>query len=385
MTAVCLNMITRNEAPVIERCLQSVLPFITHYAIVDNSEDETTDIIRRVCKGLHGVIVNPPWIDFAQGRNDALQLARLVTGRPTASEAYALVIDADEVWQGEFNASNLMEDAYAVMFRQGRDHVFWKRALIKLSVPWYWQGAVHEVLKREDLPEYRSAILDGVTVNYGMDGHRSGDPEKFAKAAKVLEKVLERNPSDLRAMLYYAQSLMAAGDMAKALTVYAARAVSPVSLNMVDVEGTFEAFWKAGLIAETLGLECVTFYKKAHETLPIVAEPLVALANYLNKEKRYQEAVEYATMACGPDMHPPYLPTNIMRDLTIEWKARVVLAYSHLNLGHVDMARKLWFDALEIGVPEPERAAIMENLQKHRGAHFRLGCAITKSLKERTK
>ena len=53
-TSLCLNMIVKNEAHVIARCLDSVSPWISHWTIVDTgSSDGTRELVRaRLAGGL---------------------------------------------------------------------------------------------------------------------------------------------------------------------------------------------------------------------------------------------------------------------------------------------------------------------------------------------
>ncbi len=57
-----LAMIVRNEARIIERCLESVRGFIDHWTIVDTgSRDGTPGIIRECLHGIPGVVYDRPW------------------------------------------------------------------------------------------------------------------------------------------------------------------------------------------------------------------------------------------------------------------------------------------------------------------------------------
>ena len=87
---VCLNMIVKNEAPVICRCIDSVRPIIDYWVIVDTgSIDGTQDIIRQQLSDLPGELHERPWRDFAYNRSEALELAR-------GKSDYTLIIDADD-------------------------------------------------------------------------------------------------------------------------------------------------------------------------------------------------------------------------------------------------------------------------------------------------
>src|SRR3954467_13946302 len=87
---ICLNMIVKNEAPVIGRCLDSVLPFIDRWVIVDTgSTDDTRALVQHHLRSQPGELHERPWKNFGHNRNEAFQLAA-----PQAD--YLFFIDADE-------------------------------------------------------------------------------------------------------------------------------------------------------------------------------------------------------------------------------------------------------------------------------------------------
>src|SRR4030095_16475872 len=110
---ICLNMIVKDESPVIRRCLESVRPLIDHWVIVDTgSSDDTRELIREILKDLPGELHERPWQDFAHNRSEALALAR-------GHGDYVLVIDADEVVEitPDFQLPQLTCDSYNVQIR----------------------------------------------------------------------------------------------------------------------------------------------------------------------------------------------------------------------------------------------------------------------------
>ena len=79
MARIGLCMIVKNEARVIRRCLESVLPLLDYVLIVDTgSNDGTQQAIRDFLreKDLPGEVVEEPWRDFAYNRSFALQKLR---------------------------------------------------------------------------------------------------------------------------------------------------------------------------------------------------------------------------------------------------------------------------------------------------------------------
>ena len=66
---VCLNMIVKDEAHIIQRCLASVKPLIDSWLIVDTgSTDGTQTVIREILHDVPGEIVERPWVNFAHNR-----------------------------------------------------------------------------------------------------------------------------------------------------------------------------------------------------------------------------------------------------------------------------------------------------------------------------
>lgn len=90
----CLNMIVRDEAHVIERCLESVRPMLDYVRIIDTgSTDDTVHLIRSWCfeRGINCIVGKSAWVDFATNRNEALTMASV------CEATHLILIDADEI------------------------------------------------------------------------------------------------------------------------------------------------------------------------------------------------------------------------------------------------------------------------------------------------
>src|SRR5919109_4739906 len=89
MPSICLCMIVKDEAQVIERCLGSARGLIDSWVICDTgSTDGTQELITRALQGVPGELHERPWVDFGHNRSELMRLAR---GRAD----YLLLIDAD--------------------------------------------------------------------------------------------------------------------------------------------------------------------------------------------------------------------------------------------------------------------------------------------------
>src|SRR5215472_8170910 len=135
---LCLNMIVRNEAPVIARCLASVKPIIDYWVIVDTgSTDGTQDRIRTLLADLPGELYERPWRDFAHNRTEALELAQL-------HGHYVLIIDADDVleFDPKFTMPALQADSYTLRIADVSIS-YHRTQIVRAALSWRWRGVLH--------------------------------------------------------------------------------------------------------------------------------------------------------------------------------------------------------------------------------------------------
>jgi len=134
-------MIVKNESHVIERCLESVRPWIDHWTIVDTgSNDGTQSFVRKLLCDLPGTLFERPWTNFAVNRSESIELA-------TPSSDFLLVIDADDILEvdSEFVFPELDKDAYTLTVHDS-GHLYRRLHLIRTSLPWRYEGVLHEYL-----------------------------------------------------------------------------------------------------------------------------------------------------------------------------------------------------------------------------------------------
>ena len=279
---VCLNMIVKNEAPVIARCLASVRPLIDSWVIVDTgSADGTQEIVRRQLADLPGELIERPWRDFAGNRTEALQHAR---GRAD----YVFVIDADEVLALDpgFELPRLTADVYLVEMALG-GCTYPRRQLVRDALPWRYEGVLHEYIVCEEAGA--EAELKGIRTIPYQDGSRSRDPNTYRRDALRLEEALIDDPDNARYVFYLAQSYRDARDPESALRHYRRRAEMPGWR-----EETWHSLYQIALIEESLERpwsEVLEAYLAAFELVPDRAEPLFRIG--LHYQRRREHALSH--------------------------------------------------------------------------------------------
>ncbi len=282
-------MIVRNEAPIIERCLTSVLPAIDYYVICDTgSTDDTVVRIRELMdgRGVAGEIHSTEFHDFGSARNEAL--ARCRASR--AEFDYILLTDADmELCIADAGFRRLLQaPAYSV--RQYNRLSYYNTRLIRRDHDAYYVGLTHEYLAA-GWPVPRLEALS--FLDHACGSSHAG---KFERDLRLLTLELERDPQSARAMFYMGQTHRCMGNHRVALEWYLRRAEA----GDWDEE-VWYALYAAALCHRDLGEEdaFVRMALRAFGKRPTRAEPLLELARYYREHERHDDALTVAEIGAA--------------------------------------------------------------------------------------
>ena len=348
---ICLNMIVKNEAHVIRRCLDNVRPLIDHWVIVDTgSTDGTQELISEFYADIPGALHERPWKNFGHNRSEAIALCE-------GKADYILTIDADETLlrDPDFSFGSLDADSYLVLKRRGfREYRI--PSLLRTACNWRWEGVVHEQ-PASDIAE-TTGLLDGIIVDSPREGARAHDPNIYRRDALMLEAALLDNPDDTRSVFYLAQSYRDAYDYDLAIRYYEQRA----SMGGWREE-IFISLYQLALAKMNRGdpwQECLDAFLKAQAHTPSRVEPIYRIGLHYAQEKNWALAwlfLENAARDVDIDPHSLFLETEIYT-----WRAKMEAAVAAYWLGHHEEAIAL-NDALLSSdtLPKKWRSRVREN------------------------
>lgn len=282
--SVCLCMIVKNEAAVIERCLASVRELVDYWVVSDTgSTDGTQDMVRKALDGIPGELHEDAWIDFGHNRSLNLTHAR-------GKADYLLLVDADMVVRKDGAWPELTADSY--MLCHSGDLEYRIKRLVKGDMPWRYVGSTHEYLTT-DFPEVQQN-LDTLVIDHFADGGSRHD--KFERDARLLSADLERNPDNPRTVFYLAQTRRDLGERDAAIALYEQR---------VDMGGWEEEVYyamlqvgvlKAGVGDWAGGMDALT---RAWDYRPQRLEACYELASRLRLMGRHHAAHAFAAAGHG--------------------------------------------------------------------------------------
>ncbi|WP_083656042.1 glycosyltransferase family 2 protein [Paenibacillus sp. FSL H7-0326] len=185
-STLALVMIVKDEASVLERCLESVLNLVDEIVIVDTgSTDNTKDIARN----FNARIFDYVWEqDFSSARNYALSQVK---------SNWCIVLDADEMISNDcmqsirsfINSHEAIGKVKIINKFLGSDGLNYEQIYISRLFPSHcrYTGKIHEQID-SDLPR---KIID---IEIQHDGYL--EKKKSSRNIPILKKVIEENPQD---------------------------------------------------------------------------------------------------------------------------------------------------------------------------------------------
>lgn len=282
--SVCLCMIVKNEAAVIERCLTSVRGLIDTWVISDTgSTDGTQELIRRALDGIPGELYEEPWVNFGHNRSLNLTHAR-------GKADYLLLVDADHVVRQDAPLPRLTADAYLLCHEGALEYRI--KRLVRGDIAWRYEGVTHEYLTadRRDTQD----LLDALVIEDHADGGSRHD--KFERDARLLRAELDRDPDNTRTVFYLAQTMRDLGRTEEAVTLYERRATMggwP--------EEVYYALLQAGVLRAEAGdwPTAMDTLSRAWDARPQRLEACYELASRLRRQGHYRTACAFARAGLG--------------------------------------------------------------------------------------
>ena len=315
MQRICLAMIAKNEAHVIERALSSVRPYISAWVVCDTgSTDDTAQRVQDALAGIPGQLHLDPWVDF--GHNRSLSVARA----RDYNCAYILVLDADEVLcvDDPVGLEDLTAACYFLRSQMGA-YSFLQDRLLRADLPWRYVGKIHE--SPDCGVVVMPALLSGVSLSTAQDGARSHDPNKLERDIATLQLALAEQPENGRLWFHLGLTLRAASRLQDAIDAFK-HCYDESEAN--SLERWYARYQLGTLYVQTNQWWMVPeAFLKSYAQFPATAEPLYWLGRFHLGRSEPEEALPYLELA-ATKAKPEGL--FIREDSIYEWEARVWLA-----------------------------------------------------------
>jgi len=349
-----LSMIVKNESHIVHEVLQSSLPFIDTFCILDTgSTDNTVQIIRDFyeSKGVPGIVHEGDWKGFGKSRSEALKLC-------DGKMDYILMIDADDLIEGPPNVKDfLLKALYMTSPNACNIHIrrgtleYERTQLFKASDGWRYEGVLHEYPTNDKQGNTHVRLPKEIWMTGRTIGARSMLPgNKYQRDAETILKALEEEPNNARYMFYLAQSYRDAGMVAESVTWYTKR---------FEFGGWFEEQFICALNLTRL-LNSKEWAWKAHEICPQRTESLVSYISVCRAQAKWSR--ELLSMAIYASMIPKPEGTFLFLEAdNYDWKVWDELSIVAAYCQAFDTAKAAYIHLLKENKYPPEQDARIRN------------------------
>jgi hypothetical protein len=213
---LCLCMIVKNESKIITRMFDSVISIIDTYCICDTgSDDDTINIIKKYFneKGIKGIIIEEPFINFCYNRNFALD-------KCNGMSDYILLMDADMKLEiNNFNKSLLNVDIDVFYILQGNNSFYYpNKRIIRNNARFKYYGVTHEYISMDSDEKILNIDKSILFINDIGDG--GSKSKKFERDIALLTQGIIDEPKNTRYYFYLGNSYKDSGNYLNAIVEY---------------------------------------------------------------------------------------------------------------------------------------------------------------------
>ena len=344
---ITLALMCKNEAHILERCLDSVKEHITGWVIVDTgSTDGTQDLIREELADIPGVLLEEPFVNFAVNRTSLINHARQFVQSPIRrglNSGYLLLLDADHVLHGDFSGVG-DADGYLIEL-PGHPIAYKMPYLVGADIPWRYVSPTHEYLTADVPFEYEN--LDSCTIEHFGDGGTR--PEKFERDLRLLEEAYAEDPNNERTVYYLAQTNEGLGNTERAIELFKRR----TELGGWDQE----IFWAYFKIAELTGR--VEDYLTAWLYRTSRWEPIQRAMKILNEQQNYHAVLALAKAATQAPSTDHFFVERWVEEYGLAFEYCLALWWT----GNIPAAKEGWEAMLQLpNITDGYRESCINNL-----------------------
>jgi tetratricopeptide (TPR) repeat protein len=365
---VSLCLITRDEARNLPRVIESVRGLATEIIVVDTG---STDDTIRVAERLKAKVETIAWEDdFAAARNHSLRLA---TGD------WILVLDADDEICRE-NIPSLVDwlrqspsvDVVGLYRRyphpeMQRDSVSVQPRLFRNHRGLRFAGAVHEQLVHADgrmaLPD---VTLTATIYHHGAIEGPGATARRRERNSRILKRVLEQDPADLRARFYLGLTLFE-GEAWRDAVVHLEAAVQSAGESCDFLAKGYSCLANA-LLNDHHPLDAQTVLEEGLRRFPDHPELWFCRGLLLDTLGRLEEAIAAHESA----LRGRFGPSLNWHDWACrEAKPHLALCDLHLSLGEPDVAERHLTAAERFTSPQPYHPQIRSAIRETKAEQSR--------------
>jgi tetratricopeptide (TPR) repeat protein len=329
---ISLMMIVKNETKTLPRLIESVLPLIKSWRIIDTgSTDGTQALIQELLGHLPGELIERPWVNFGHNRSE------LVAKFHPAAD-FGLLLDADQIVEFDEDIwSSKIENADKYQLKVFEGEIVYRMTyLVKARSGLKYVGSTHEVLDADS--RMKRVLYEKISVRHVADGGAKAD--KFERDERMLLDDIATRKATARTYFYLAQTQATLQKNDAAIKNYE----TCIRLSRWNEERYIACLRAGRILFSTEPERALEFFEQGNQIIPTRIECAYEAARVLADLNQHERAVAILTQAISQ--------SNLEATLFVEswiysWGAQMQLGVSQWWSGDKAAAKATFEKALQ--------------------------------------